>query len=61
MSQAINILHISDFHLKRQWHSTQDAVASAFKLDAMRLSDGLVKPDIIVITGDLAKLSHGGL
>ncbi|MFN7008955.1 MAG: metallophosphoesterase [Allorhizobium sp.] len=55
MDKLVNVLHISDIHLDASAAFAQDLVLKAFLEDLPKLNDLGLKPDLIVISGDLAK------
>lgn len=54
MSQTVNILHLSDLHYKRGTAGyNQGVVMNALKQDLHNVCSGLLKPDLIVFSGDI--------
>jgi predicted MPP superfamily phosphohydrolase len=53
MSRPINILHLTDFHYSKRKEHDQRIVIDALLADIAKLSDGTLKPDLIVFSGDL--------
>lgn len=55
LDKLVNVMHISDIHLDAGGAFAQNVVVTAFLNDLSRLDRLGLKPDLIVISGDLAK------
>lgn len=53
MSSTINILHLTDLHYSKRDEHNQRIIANALMKDLEKLSDGVLKPDLLVFSGDL--------
>jgi 3',5'-cyclic AMP phosphodiesterase CpdA len=53
MNRPINILHLTDFHYSKRHEADQRIIVDALLADIVKLSDGALKPDLIVFSGDL--------
>ena len=57
MDKLVNILHISDIHLNAEDSFDQRLVLNAFLEDLPRLRDLNIDPNLLIISGDLAKVA----
>jgi|SRR5271166_1213148 len=55
MSNLINLLHIRDLHYRKRTFSDQGIILDALKKDLDVICDSLLKPDIVLFTGDLVQ------
>jgi predicted MPP superfamily phosphohydrolase len=55
MAQTVNILHISDLHYRQRTFSDQKIILDALQKDLEIISNGPLKPDVIMFTGDLVQ------
>ncbi|WP_262267385.1 metallophosphoesterase [Microvirga yunnanensis] len=53
MNRPVNILHLTDFHYSKRNEDDQRMIIDALLADVTKLSDGSLKPDLIVFSGDL--------
>lgn len=55
MDRVVNVLHISDIHLNSKDDFAQDVVIQGFLTDLAKLEALEIKPDLLVVSGDLAR------